>query len=138
MNAKQAYRLCTQAETRKTAIHDGEKYTSKEDKLIVAGILAGKTDKQIAVELGRTAEAIGRYRDRFELKKTKNQAKKLPPIRFTLYSDSRITGITVEHVEDRIAVFCPRGTTDAAIEAAFATKGEADHYQQWQQEKVNV
>ena len=138
MSAKQAYRLRTQAETRKTAIHDGEKYTSKEDAIIIAGINAGKTDKHIAIQLGRTAEAIGRYRDRFDLKKIKNQAKKLPPTRFFYHAESGIPSITVEHFDDVISVFCPKGTTDAAIEAAFTVKGVGEYYQQWQQEKVNV
>lgn len=136
MNAKEQWRLRTQAKTRKLAVHNGEKYTSTEDRVICAGIRSGKTNEQIALETGRTTEAIAQYRYRYDLKRKQLEPEKLPPTRFSYYYDSQITNISFNHSGDALAVFYPAGTPDLVLERAFESEGyDRALFVRWQQER---
>lgn len=138
MNAKEAYRLRVQAETRKTAVHNGEDWDQRSLQFLEANL--HMTDRELAPLLGRTQGAVSQRRYMIELRKQKREEPtKLAPTVFQAHAERCILHITFYHNEATLTVFYPAGTPDLVLERAFTTEGyDLAVFRQWQQEKVNV
>jgi len=120
-------------DTRPNAHNNGEKWTSRDDELLIAN--QHLSNKELAKLLGRTLLATSRRKDLLGIHK-EDPPEKETITEFRWYVDSSITLVTLVIEGCQLTVY---SNLEAPIQEAFIRDGlSKELYEQWVKEKIRL